>query len=74
MNRRDFLKAVGLGTAGLAISRVGWAAPPRPNVILFLVDDMGWMDCGAYGSQYYDTLRPLDGLFLLREQEGEQWW
>jgi arylsulfatase A-like enzyme len=27
----------------------------RPNVVLFLVDDMGWMDCGAYGSQYYET-------------------
>lgn len=22
---------------------------------MFLVDDMGWMDCGAYGSQYYET-------------------
>jgi arylsulfatase A-like enzyme len=27
----------------------------KPNVVLFLVDDMGWMDCGAYGSQYYET-------------------
>lgn len=26
-----------------------------PNVVLFLVDDMGWMDCGAYGSRYYET-------------------
>ncbi|MBU6174247.1 MAG: sulfatase-like hydrolase/transferase, partial [Planctomycetes bacterium] len=26
-----------------------------PNVILFLVDDMGWMDSTPYGSQYYDT-------------------
>jgi arylsulfatase A-like enzyme len=31
------------------------AAERRPNVILFLVDDMGWMDCGAYGSKYYPT-------------------
>jgi len=31
------------------------AGPARPNVILFLVDDMGWMDCGAYGSRYYQT-------------------
>jgi arylsulfatase A-like enzyme len=31
------------------------AAPRRPNVILFLVDDMGWMDCGAYGSKFYPT-------------------
>jgi len=31
--------------------------PPakQPNVVLFLVDDMGWMDCGAYGSRYYQT-------------------
>ncbi|MDZ4685378.1 MAG: sulfatase [Planctomycetaceae bacterium] len=29
--------------------------PVRPNVVLFLVDDMGWMDCGAYGSKYYET-------------------
>jgi len=30
-------------------------AADRPNVVLFLVDDMGWMDSGAYGSQYYET-------------------
>ncbi len=27
----------------------------RANVVLFLVDDMGWMDSGAYGSRYYET-------------------
>ena len=27
----------------------------KPNIILFLVDDMGWMDCGVYGSKYYET-------------------
>lgn len=26
-----------------------------PNVVLFLVDDMGWMDSSAYGSRYYET-------------------
>jgi arylsulfatase A-like enzyme len=31
------------------------AAPEKPNVILFLVDDMGWMDSSAYGSTYYET-------------------
>lgn len=30
-------------------------AAAKPNVVLFLVDDMGWMDCGAYGSKYYET-------------------
>lgn len=27
----------------------------RPNVVLFLVDDMGWMDSEPYGSRYYET-------------------
>lgn len=31
------------------------AQAARPNVVLFLVDDMGWMDSGVYGSQYYET-------------------
>jgi arylsulfatase A-like enzyme len=31
------------------------SAAPKPNVILFLVDDMGWMDCGTYGSNFYAT-------------------
>ncbi|WP_395749340.1 sulfatase [Prosthecobacter sp.] len=30
-----------------------WGA--KPNVVLFLADDMGWMDSGVYGSQYYET-------------------
>lgn len=30
-------------------------AAEKPNVVLFLVDDMGWMDCGVYGSKYYQT-------------------
>ena len=30
-------------------------AAERPNVILFLVDDMGWMDSSVYGSEYYKT-------------------
>jgi len=33
---------------------LGWAKN-QPNIILFLVDDMGWMDSSAYGSQYYET-------------------
>ena len=29
---------------GLATAEIS-SPPRRPNVILFLVDDMGWMDC-----------------------------
>jgi len=31
------------------------SAANKPNIILFLVDDMGWMDSEPYGSQYYET-------------------
>jgi arylsulfatase A-like enzyme len=31
------------------------AAGEKPNVVLFLVDDMGWMDSSPYGSRYYET-------------------
>ena len=28
---------------------------PRTNVILILIDDLGWKDLGCYGSDYYQT-------------------
>jgi arylsulfatase A-like enzyme len=47
--------------SSLAFSAANAAGPTesttRPNVVLFFVDDMGWMDCGVYGSQYYETPR-----------------
>ena len=30
-------------------------AAGKPNIVLFLVDDMGWIDSEPYGSQYYET-------------------
>lgn len=27
----------------------------KPNVVLFLIDDMGWKDLGCYGSKFYET-------------------
>ena len=27
----------------------------KPNIVFFLVDDMGWTDLGCYGSQFYET-------------------
>lgn len=29
--------------------------PPKPNVIMILVDDMGWTDLGLYGSDLYQS-------------------
>jgi arylsulfatase A-like enzyme len=30
-------------------------APRRPNIIVILVDDLGWRDLGCYGSTFYET-------------------
>ena len=35
--------------------------PARPNVVLVLVDDLGWMDLGCQGSPFYETPR-IDAL------------
>ncbi|MCM2370533.1 sulfatase [Aporhodopirellula aestuarii] len=42
-------------TVLLLVGVVPVAAQDQPNVVLFVVDDMGWMDSTAYGSQYYET-------------------
>ena len=31
------------------------AAEKRPNVVFFLLDDLGWTDLGCYGSEFYET-------------------
>jgi len=59
-SRRAFIKTIGLGAAGMAVSRFCRSVRAaqqrrRPNIIFFLVDDMGWMDSTVYGSQYYET-------------------
>ena len=55
-SRREFVKTLGLGAAAMAAPRLAVAAPRRkPNIVFFLVDDMGWMDSSVYGSQYYET-------------------
>jgi arylsulfatase A-like enzyme len=40
----------------VAVGTPLFAAPPtRPNVVFFLVDDLGWRDLGCFGSTFYDT-------------------
>jgi len=47
--------AVLFGLVLLAGSLLAAAPSERPNVALILVDDLGWMDVGCYGSSFYDT-------------------
>ena len=42
-------------TALVLVGGVPAAAKEKTNVVLFVVDDMGWMDSAAYGSEYYET-------------------
>ena len=42
-------------TIFIAFASAGHAAENRPNVIVILVDDLGWMDLGCQGSDFYRT-------------------
>jgi len=56
MNRLEFLKSVALGTLAMALPAAAEKrVKSRPNVVFFLVDDLGWSDVGCYGSSFYNT-------------------
>jgi len=55
-NRRDFLKAVSLASAGFFVSKLSGrgaeaaeASGERRNVVLIMVDDLGYHDLACYG-------------------------
>ena len=46
LDRREFVKAIAVSAAAPALP-----TPRKPNVILFICDDLGWADLGCYGSK-----------------------
>lgn len=57
-NRRQFIKAIGLGAASLAMPGRLTAASgnaKKPNVILIMADDLGYECLSCYGSKSYKT-------------------
>ena len=57
MNRRGFLKGMGLALATGAFSRhlLAAPAPKKPNIILCMTDDQGWGDTGYNGHPVLKT-------------------
>lgn len=58
-NRREFLKkSIGLAsltTLALATGLPLFKKSKKPNIIFFLIDDLGWTDLGCYNSKVYKT-------------------
>ena len=61
MNRRDFIKTIGLGAVALVSgcasgnSLTANKTNKKLNFVFFLIDDLGWTDVGCYGSSFYET-------------------
>ncbi|MFC1467957.1 sulfatase [Verrucomicrobiota bacterium] len=59
MKTRNLLQtmvaATMLAGTGAAMAAKPVAAAGKPNILLFYVDDLGWMDLGCHGSKFYET-------------------
>ncbi|MCP5114257.1 MAG: sulfatase-like hydrolase/transferase, partial [bacterium] len=55
LDRRDLLRGACAGFAGLLSASAGRAAPPRPNIVFVLTDDLRWDGLGITGHPFAQT-------------------
>ncbi len=56
MDRRDFMRVMGLGTAALTLGGLEGCSPQRPpNVVFIMADDLGYGEVGCYGQTKIKT-------------------
>ena len=55
MITRKILRVLAACVVSLVVMDCAWAERAQPNIVFILVDDMGWMDVGGYGSDLYET-------------------
>jgi arylsulfatase A-like enzyme len=55
MHPRVSLLALLLTIVAAAPAWAAPSAPPKPNFIFILIDDMGWRDLGCFGSTFFET-------------------
>src|SRR5688572_8496373 len=55
MSRIQTLVSMAVALTIISLAASLSAADRPPNVILILVDDLGWTDLGCYGSTFYET-------------------